>query len=90
MLKVDVVYIAQEQQPVHLFLELALGTTVAQALEYSRIYERYPETKNCTVGIYAQVVALDRLVQDGDRIELYRPLARDPKETRRKRAKSNK
>ncbi|MGL6030472.1 MAG: RnfH family protein [Legionella sp.] len=89
MLKVDVVYVPGDQSPVHLTLQLEAGTTVAQALERSGIYARCPEARTCAVGIYAQVVPLDKLVREGDRIELYRPLTRDPKERRRKRAKSN-
>lgn len=40
---------------------------------------------DAAVGIYGEVCGRDRLVEDGDRIELYRPLAFDPKESRRKR-----
>jgi putative ubiquitin-RnfH superfamily antitoxin RatB of RatAB toxin-antitoxin module len=33
------------------------------------------------------VVQRDQLFRDGDRIEIYRPLAQDPKAARRKRAR---
>ena len=41
-------------------------------------------------GIFGKRVALDHRLQDGDRLEVYRPLALDPKEARRRRALSKK
>lgn len=38
------------------------------------------------VGIFSRPVKLTDTVNDGDRIEIYRPLTADPKEMRRKRA----
>ena len=37
------------------------------------------------VGIFGQLIARDRILEPGDRLELYRPLAADPKEARRQR-----
>lgn len=39
------------------------------------------------VGIFGQLCPPDRVLQAGDRIELYRPLTADPKEIRRELAK---
>jgi putative ubiquitin-RnfH superfamily antitoxin RatB of RatAB toxin-antitoxin module len=38
------------------------------------------------VGIFGRVVRADAPVAHGDRVEIYRPLAIDPKEARRRRA----
>jgi uncharacterized protein len=38
------------------------------------------------VGVYSRPVKLDDVLQDGDRVEIYRPLIADPKEMRRQRA----
>ena len=38
------------------------------------------------VGIFSRSVKLTDMVNDGDRIEIYRPLIADPKEIRRQRA----
>lgn len=38
------------------------------------------------VGIFGEVCARDRLLEPGDRVELYRPLRVDPKSARRARA----
>lgn len=42
------------------------------------------------IGIYSRPAKLTDLVQDGDRVEIYRPLIADPKELRRKRAEKSK
>ena len=40
------------------------------------------------VGIFGRVVQRNQRLQEGDRVELYRPLAEDPKTARRRRARS--
>ena len=42
------------------------------------------------VGIWGRAAALDAPLADGDRVEIYRPLAMDPKEARRRRAQRRK
>ena len=42
-----------------------------------------------SIGIFGKRVTLDKILKEGDRIEIYRPLIRDPKEARRLRAKKN-
>jgi len=39
------------------------------------------------VGIFGKRVSLETRLADGDRVEIYRPLAMDPKESRRRRAR---
>jgi hypothetical protein len=38
-----------------------------------------------TVGVFGETCSRDAEVREGDRVELYRPLAADPKESRRAR-----
>jgi len=38
-------------------------------------------------GIFGKRARLDQPLAEGDRVEIYRPLAMDPKEARRRRAK---
>jgi putative ubiquitin-RnfH superfamily antitoxin RatB of RatAB toxin-antitoxin module len=38
------------------------------------------------VGIFGRKVSLERVLENGDRVEIYRPLIADPKEVRRQRA----
>ena len=39
------------------------------------------------IGVFGRRVAPDHRLSDGDRVEIYRPLAMDPKEARRRRAR---
>lgn len=90
MVKVELVYSSLEQKTVHMRLELESGSTVLDALHASGIYNTYPETQEMAVGIYAKVVSLDTILKDGNRLEIYRPLALDPKEKRRRLARAKK
>ena len=89
MANIEVVYSPINQSPMRTQVAFVTGMTVANALAQSGWLERYPELTGLPVGIFSQVVPLDRLVKLGDRIEIYRPLALDPMETRRKRAKTS-
>ena len=87
MIKVELVYINLAQHILHMTLELQPGARVIDALNAAEIYHTYPETKEMPVGIYAKLVALDTLLKEGDRVEIYRALIVDPKEKRRQRAR---
>lgn len=69
-------------------LRVAPGTTVGQAIEQSGVLTSFPDINLVThpVGIYAKKRTLDTVLRDRDRIEIYRPLVADPKDSRRKRA----
>lgn len=64
------------------------GATVLQALHASGLLERLPRAaiKPLRLGIYARRVDGDRVLRDGERIEIYRPLTLDPMAARRQRA----
>jgi len=84
---VEVVYAAKDSQSL-LSLEVSEHCTVEQAIQQSGLLKTFPEIdlqKN-EVGIFSQKVTLNHPLQNGDRIEIYRPLLIDPKESRRKKA----
>lgn len=86
-IKVEVVYALPEKQYL-LKVRLAQGSTVEQAIAASGILELRTDidlAKN-KVGIFSRPVKLTDAVNDGDRVEIYRPLIADPKELRRQRA----
>lgn len=91
MIYVTVAY-ATPQQQVEIPLTVEESCTVAVAIKRSGILQRFPEIKfsSIKVGIFSKRVALDASLQDGDRIEIYRPLIIDPKQARVLRAKSQK
>ncbi len=86
MVRVELVYVAVDKTTIHMNLELKQGATVFEALNASGIYNTHPETRNMPVGIYAKQVSLEQVLQEGDRVEIYRPLVLDPKEKRRQKA----
>ena len=69
-------------------LELPPGSSALDAARASGIAARHPEIDlaNPKLGIHGRVVAGHTPVADGDRVEIYRALAIDPKEARRRRA----
>lgn len=70
-------------------VELAPGATALDAVRASRLLERHPEIdlRRCKLGIYGRTVAAQTPLAGGERVEIYRPLAMDPKEARRRRAR---
>jgi putative ubiquitin-RnfH superfamily antitoxin RatB of RatAB toxin-antitoxin module len=68
-------------------VELPAGATAADALAASGMAGRHPGHDLSQLGIFGRRVAGDARVAEGDRLEIYRPLALDPKESRRRRAR---
>ncbi len=64
-------------------LELAPGSRVADALAAAQ-WDRDPEA--VAYAVFGVIVDSHRLLDDGDRVELLRPLQADPKQARRRRA----
>lgn len=87
MIRVEVVYARPDRQILRT-VALEPGATVRMAVVRSGIPTECPEVDpgRSAVGIYGRSVAPDALVEDGDRVEIYRPLRVDPKEARRLRA----
>jgi putative ubiquitin-RnfH superfamily antitoxin RatB of RatAB toxin-antitoxin module len=69
-------------------LRVAPGTTIGQAIERSGVLASFPDINLVTqpVGIYSKKKTLETELRDRDRVEIYRPLVADPKDSRRKRA----
>ncbi len=90
LIEVEVVYALPGDQQVFK-LRVPQGVTVREAILRSGVLERHPELAigTCVAGIYGERVGMDSLVAAGDRVEIYRPLIADPKETRRRRAAKN-
>lgn len=86
-IRVEIVYARSEEQVV-VELTLPAHAPLRSAIERSGLLERFPEIDLDVqpVGIFGAKVALDRPLVDGDRVEIYRPLAADPKAARRRRA----
>jgi hypothetical protein len=80
---VSVVYAERDRQTV-VELSVPAGTTAAEAVERSGIRSRHPGiAADAALGVFGRSVAPTAVLEPGDRVELYRPLPADPKETRR-------
>lgn len=89
-IRVEVVYALPEKQYLRK-LTLEEGATIEQAIQASGLLELREDIdlqKN-KVGIYSRPAKLTDTLNDGDRVEIYRPLIADPKELRRKRAEKS-
>ena len=87
---VEVVYALPEKQYL-LKVSVAEGSIVEQVITASGILELRTDidlAKN-KVGIFSRPVKLTDTVNDGERVEIYRPLIADPKELRRQRAEKS-
>jgi len=68
-------------------LSVKRGARVADAIRLSGLHEEFADTARHAVGVFGRRVALDRVLEEGDRVEIYRPLHRTPMEARRIRAR---
>ncbi|HAZ61284.1 MAG TPA: RnfH family protein [Gammaproteobacteria bacterium] len=86
-IRVTVVHAAP---PVPFLRELAVpaGTSLRQAIERSGLLDQHPHWRieALAVGVWGRARALEQLLADGDRVEIYRPLTCDPRQARRDRA----
>lgn len=80
-LKVELVHALPGRQQV-VTLELEEGASALDAVRASGIGAPY-----AGLAIYGQKIEPGTKLRDGDRVELLRPLAADPNEARRRRAR---
>lgn len=86
---VEVAYALPERQSL-IRLEVAPGTTLYQAVLQSGILEQFPQIdpERDAMGIFGRIVKnpKEQVLEEGDRVEIYRPLKIDPKQARLNRA----
>lgn len=87
---VEVVYALPRRQ--HLVsLRLPARATVADAL--AAVAHQPPfdalDLQQVPVGVFGDRVSRERVLEQGDRVEVYRPLEVDPREARRRRAEGS-
>jgi putative ubiquitin-RnfH superfamily antitoxin RatB of RatAB toxin-antitoxin module len=70
-------------------LAVAAGTTAWQAVLLAGVLEGREDLESSALApaIYGKQVDRDRMLEDGDRVEVLRPLPQDPKLRRRRRAR---
>lgn len=88
-IRVEVVYALPDKQKL-LSLQVPVGTTMFEAAQQSGITEQFPELDlaSASMGVFGKVEGSprERVMRDGERVEIYRPLTVDPKDNRKARA----
>lgn len=86
-LRIEVAYATPERQYIAQLI-VPIGTTLFEAVQHSDITRIFPDLdiEQADFGIWGKVKPKTTRLADGQRIEIYRPLIADPKESRRKRA----
>ncbi len=90
-ISIEVVY-ANEVEQMIIPLTVNQPCTVENAIQISGVLSLFPEidlTKN-KVGVFSKAAQLTQLLNEGDRVEIYRALLIDPKTARINRAKTRK
>ncbi len=86
-IKIEVAYALPHKQSI-IALEVAATATALEAAKQSGICAQFKEIdlENAKLGIFGGLVSPTQVLQEGDRVEIYRPLIADPKEVRKARA----
>jgi uncharacterized protein len=89
-ISVEVAYALPERQRI-VAVKVPAGTTALAAAERSGIARLFDglELAAAKMGIFGKAIAdpCTHVLEDGDRVEIYRPLKADPKEARKARAR---
>jgi len=83
-MRVEVVFALADRQEL-LVVELPDGSTIAAAIERSGLARWFADVDfdALQAGVWGKPAGRDRIVKDGDRVEIYRPLEMDPRDARR-------
>ncbi|MCG5530511.1 RnfH family protein [Halorhodospira halochloris] len=90
-IRVSVAYVEHGE---HFWREFSLpaGSTALDAVTHSGVQQRFPaaDPQQLKLGIFGKPVKPDRELEEGDRVELYRPITADPESVpRRDREEQN-
>ncbi len=88
-LVIEVVY-AEAHRGIARVYRLVAPASIEDALLRAAADEAFAgiDLFNVPVGVFGKVATRAETLRDGDRVEIYRPLAADPKVARRNRARS--
>ena len=89
LIQVEVAYALPEKQMI-IPLSVPVGTTLFEVAVKSKIVEHFAglDLETSTMGVFAKIEKnpKSRVIEAGERVEIYRPLINDPKEARKARA----
>ena len=71
-------------------VSVPLGTTIREVVEVSGLKAEFPELAldELELGVFGRRMDPETAAGPGDRVEVYRPLRADPRESRRARARA--
>ncbi len=74
------------KKQVWLKLEVPDGSTIKEVIEKSGLLKMFPEIdiEAQKVGIFGRLSKLNTVVQEGNRVEIYRPITADPETVKRR------
>jgi putative ubiquitin-RnfH superfamily antitoxin RatB of RatAB toxin-antitoxin module len=83
-IKIEVACALPDKQRI-VCLDVESGCTARAAVEQSNIQEDFPglDIANCQLGVFGLVVEDSQRLSSGDRVEVYRPLINNPRDSRR-------
>jgi putative ubiquitin-RnfH superfamily antitoxin RatB of RatAB toxin-antitoxin module len=81
---------AEPQRAIVRTYRLAAPATLEDALRLAAADPVFSDIDiaHAVAGVFGRVAATHQLLEEGDRVEIYRPLAADPKTARRARARA--
>lgn len=87
LINIEVAYATPERQKI-IACQVPAGISLLEAAKLSGISDIFPDLDLDTAdfGIWGKAKPATTTVEDSQRIEIYRPLLSDPKESRRRRA----
>ncbi len=83
-MRIQVAWSPRAGEAIETVVDLAPGATLGNALAAAAV--QLDDGAPAGFGIWGRERPLDHPLHEGDRVEVYRPLALDPKEARRQRA----
>lgn len=93
VISVEVAY-AEPDKQVIIKVDVPVGTSMFEAAELSKVTEQFLglDLNKTPMGVFGKSEASprNRVLLAGERVEIYRPLTVDPKESRKRRAEKAK
>jgi putative ubiquitin-RnfH superfamily antitoxin RatB of RatAB toxin-antitoxin module len=86
---ITLVYSPAPREVFETIFSLVQGASLEDAVRASGALTRFPDIQlaEAALGVWGRKAQLGQVLEDGDRVEIYRPLTADPMEARRTRFK---
>jgi len=84
-MKVEIIYLASDKNSFRELISINENCDAEGIIIKSKLFDKHPELslKSLQIGLFSKKIDLNYQVEDGDRIEIYRPLTISPMAKRR-------